>query len=417
MRAAIAFFIVLLIYSHIYHYLWLAKIINVMPGIWYALAVLLGLVSWLLYGITGRPAPMYNMRLHRQYQWHLFIWSVGFATLALFSYLTSEQLPQELRALKTVIINVRLVGIFLITFTGEKEIRAGRIAMVIVILLSTLNNVLDVAGIMSFSTAEGRGAGFYINPNISGTALVLGMILTTSILPERYRLYYCLMIGMAVGMTFSRSSVILWLVATYGLGQSNLFRLSRKAVTAMFAAIVALVLVMQFGENIVAALDLNRYLSEGARARLHFEYKTDRSAQGRLQIANKSWELIEQSPWVGHGLGSHDIGKTLVAPHNMFLLEGVEMGVFGVLAYLALFIVLWRKKAGISKVFVTTLFIASFFSHNLLDYPAIWLTYALLIGTTIPSRVGLGDRQSHVVGNHSFTADANETWVSNTQRS
>ena len=388
-----------------------------MPGIWYALVAMLGLVSWLLYGITGRPAPKYNLRLHRQYQWQLVIWSVGFAALSLFAYLNSDQLPEELRALKTVIIDVGLLGIFLITFTGEKEIRAGQIAMVVVLLLSTLNNVLDVTGITSFSITEGRGAGFYINPNISGTALVLGMILTTSILPERYRRYFCLIIGVAVVTTFSRSSVIMWLVATYGLGQSNLFRLSRKAVTAMVAAVMALILVIQFGENIVTAFDLDRYLSEQARLRLHFDYKTDGSTQGRLQVANKSWELIEQSPWVGHGLGSHEIGKTRVEPHNMFLLEGVEMGVFGVLAYLALFIVLWRKKAGISTVFVTTLFYASFFSHNLLDYPAIWLTFALLIGTTIPSRVGLGDRQSHVVADHTLTADANETWVSNTQRS
>jgi O-antigen ligase len=398
MTTAIAFFTVLLIYSDLYFYLWQAKIINVMPGIWYALVVVLGLVSWIFFMGKGREAAQYNLGAYRQNQWQLFIWSVGFATIALFAYLISEQLPQELRALKTVFINVGMLSVFMIIFRGEKEVRAGQIAMVVVVLVSALNNFLDVAGITSFSVAEGRGAGFYVNPNVSGTLLVLGMILTTPILPERYRLYYCLLIGMAVVATFSRSSVIMWLVGIYGLGQSELFRLGRKAVAAMLATLVALILVMQFEENIIASLDLEKYLSEGARQRLHFEYETDDSTQGRLQVAIASWELIEQSPWVGHGLGSSNVQKTRVFPHNMFLLIGVEMGLLGVVAYLALFIVLWRKKGGISKVFVTALFCASLFSHNLLDYSTIWLAYALLIGTTIIRyRVEVGDRQSHMI--------------------
>jgi O-antigen ligase len=396
MRTAIAFFSVLLIYSQVHYYLFAAEVINITPAIGHALVVVFGLISWISFMGNGNEVDQDNLRVDRRNQWQLFIWSIGFAIIALLSYLTSEQLPQQSGALHRVLVDVGLLSMFLLMFTGEKEVKAGLIAMVVVVLVSAANNFLDVVGISSFSIAEGRGAGFYINPNTSGTALALGMILTTPILPERYRLYYCLSIGVAIVATFSRSSVFMWLVGTYGLGQLGLLKLGRKAVTAMIAGVVTLILFMQFGENVIASLDLEKYLSKEARLRLHFEYKTDASAQGRLQVANKSWELIGQSPWIGHGLGSHDVGKTQVEPHNMFLLVGVEMGILGVLAYLALFIVLWRNNMGLSKVFVAALFCASFFSHNLLDYPSMWLTFALLIGTTSRISVDVGHRQSHM---------------------
>lgn len=387
MSSTIAFLIVLIVYSNFYMYVWKTGLLNLMPGYWYAIICLLAMISWLISGRKHPERAYGSSREHWPLRPALLVWMGVFLTLASLSYLGSDHQPEQLRALKTAIINAGLLAVFIKTYDRERLVRAGRVAMLIVVLLSIILNLADFSGVVSFSQVLGRAAGFYENPNIAGLFLVLGMILTVSMVPPKWRLRYGLLVGIAVLVTFSRSSVIMWLIALYGLSRIRLFNLSRRLFASLWAGVVATALVAQFGQNVVGTLGLDKYLSADAQSRIHLNMAEDGSVQGRLAVVERSVELIRQSWWVGHGLGAHSVWRTRVEPHNMFLLVAVEMGVWGLLVFLALFVVIWRTGPGIPRVFAVALFIGSLFSHNILDTSAVWLALVFLPGVTGARRV------------------------------
>jgi O-antigen ligase len=399
MSAAIVFLIVFVIYSHVYLYLWAQSILNIMPGLWYLAIICMGLIAGVMSFGKMRDTPEFSPGQNRLNQRGLMVWAAIFFVCAAFSFLFSDRMFPQVRALKTIIVCLGMLGVFMFAIGGEREVRAARYGVFGVVLLSVLNNFLDFTGIYNFSVATGRAAGFYQNPNIAGFYLVTGMVLTASLLPRRLRLYYCLLVGLGVTLTFSRSSVLMWLVSLYGLSQIHIFSFSRKMLTIMWTSLVVMVLAVQFGENMVASLGITKYLGENARVRMQFNYQTDVSVQGRLAVAEESWQLFQQAPWTGHGLGAHNVSSTLVAPHNMFLLIGVEMGVLGLLLYIGLFFAIWRMNAGVAKVFAAAFFIGSLFSHNLLDETALWLALALVAGTAAShaSQNGSRSRRSQFV--------------------
>ncbi len=378
--SVLSFLVAFVIYSQAYHYLWMARILNIMPGYWFAALGLLCLVAFLTsLGKPLRPGDLAG-RDRQANRFALGTWAAALVVIALFSYLFSVRSPEQLRALKTVLICIAMFGVYLVTYGGPAENRAARTAILLVVLVSIFNNLLDVAGVYLFSIAEGRGAGFYGNPNTAAVYLVMGMIITASLVPPRYRLWYCFLVGVGVLATFSRSGVLLWLVSVYGLGRVRLFRLSKRALNIMVASIVALVIFIQVGDNIVTELGLDKYLSGNATQRLHLDLEKDDSLQGRMAVARRSLELIQQSPWVGHGLGAHTVFATRVLPHNLYLLIGVELGILGLALYLFLLVVLWRLKSPVAKVFSVALGVWSLFDHNIFDHNGLWLAYAVLAG-------------------------------------
>lgn len=383
MSSVLSFIIVFIMYSQAYFYLWKAGMLPIMPGLWVAAAFAMAVFAAIF--ATGKTSPgrEYFGRVHWHNQKALGIWAIVFGGVAVFSYLFSVREPEQLRSLKTILLCLGMMGLYLAAFNGAREMRAARLAMLLVVLIAVVNNFLDVVGIYEFTIAEGRGAGFYMNPNISALYLFMGMILTVSLLPPRYRLMYCVVVGVGIAATFSRAGMLVWLISVYGLGQSQIFRLSKRIVAIMVVILAAAVLVMQFGENVVTAFGLDRYLSENAMQRLHFNLSTDGSVQGRIDVAERSLELIKASPWVGHGLGAHNVPGTYVEPHNTYLLLGVELGVLGVGMYLWLLVILWRMKSPVSKVFAFSLAVWSLFDHNLIGSQGVWLAYAILAGLTV----------------------------------
>lgn len=386
MSAAIAFILPLVLYTYAYHYLWQARIIDIMPGLWFAALAPLAIAGWIFSG-SNPLRPDYDPRTHRKHARQVLIWAILFLGVATFSYLFSARTEEQLRALKTLVICVGMFGMFLLAFNDRVDVRAGRVGVLAAVLLGIAINIVDFAGLYRFSIAEGRAAGLYLNPNISGFYLVVGMVLSVSVLPRRLRLPYCLIVGLGVALTFSRSSAIMWLVAVAGLSYVNEFRINRVVLMSMWVVLVMALLVMQFGEQWVRESGLGKHLSQGALQRLHFNLDVDQSAQGRLALIEKSWKLFSEHPWVGHGLGAHNVQATYVQPHNMYLLIGMEMGALGIALYLLLFWFLWRLNDGVTRVFVVIVIIGALFSHNLGEQVPLWLAYALVIGISATAGV------------------------------
>jgi hypothetical protein len=235
-----------------------------------------------------------------------------------------------------------------------------------------------------WSVAPGRSAGFYVNPNISGEALVgygLAFLFARS---KRLGLVELILLGMvAVGTfaTFSRAGILAGLVL---LTTAVILRAERKQVPRIIvgSAIVCLV-VFGFASFVVESLSL----SDDALTRIASmveaggvgDYGEDRGA-----AALASLDLALESPLAGAGVGT--ISQMPEGPHNMFLAVLLEYGIGGLLLYATIIVrlLLLSRRAGRLQsaeilLFVGWLVIFSFASHNLLGNPATMPVFAIAL--------------------------------------
>jgi O-antigen ligase len=78
----------------------------------------------------------------------------------------------------------------------------------------------------------------------------------------------------------------------------------------------------------------------------------------RLELYMNTWQMISQSPWIGHGIGNWlpmyqqkaqgQISEKMTTPHNDYLLYWFELGVTGLLALLAI----WGTQLRIARQMV-----------------------------------------------------------------
>ncbi|HJU25503.1 MAG TPA: hypothetical protein VJ722_02390, partial [Rhodanobacteraceae bacterium] len=92
-----------------------------------------------------------------------------------------------------------------------------------------------------------------------------------------------------------------------------------------------------------------------------------------------SFSQISQKPIFGHGIGYVFEWALPLGPHDMYLRFAVEGGMIGLAFYLLLMALLWFASSGIDRVMALQIILASFFSHTLLDNPAVIMVMAFLL--------------------------------------
>jgi O-antigen ligase len=223
-----------------------------------------------------------------------------------------------------------------------------------------------------WSTAPGRSAGFYINPNISGEALLgYGLVFLTARVGKLKVVDLMLMGLVVVGVftTFSRAGVLATLVL---LTTAVLLRVPRQHVMKTAGGIVMISLVaFAFASFVVSNLDLSKdattrissLLEEGGVG----DYERDRGI-----AASNALDLIAEHPVFGAGVRSID--EMREGPHNMFLAMMLQYGIPGLILYLVvilrLILIAYRADRDVSGavwVYVGWLILFSFASHDLLD--------------------------------------------------
>lgn len=235
------------------------------------------------------------------------------------------------------------------------------------------------------TTYIGRAFATFLNPNIAGSALLITMLLAMSIVRSGYRLPFLLIGGAGLFPTFSRGPIITW-------GLLWLFLVIRKAVPRMtliipITAFFVLPLIIQsFGDYVREREDIGSQ-TQNITARLEF-FQTrsldDNSAQERMEVLREGWDLFLKDPVFGAGAGATSAWSLRASTHNQFVLLAAEYGIFGILLWIWLAIVLWRGKYFRERLFqlamVFTFVLQSIFTHNMFD-DLIWLTtFALISG-------------------------------------
>lgn len=363
-RQVLAVVAVVLFFSGVDLYLFLAEYVTVTPRDWVTLfgMLLTPLVIHLLY-----RQEMIARQLSR-----IAIWSLAYMTISVlwYSFAPSDVALQELRDRLLSVCFLSLAGFVLITPESRKAAAVAAIAITLITIV--VNGIEMVQPDWFFMQVSTRSSGLYGNANQCGTALVIGMIIGSPLVPRRLRLSFCLLVGVGVAMTFSRSALLGWVMASaITLALDSTKARARDLVIGGVAA-AALLLVLLQGAVTLGFVD-GFTLDDNQSDRVSF-FKTfeafDAAAQERRDVASKAWGMVAANPVRGNGLASTVQWTERSAAHNMFLYLMADHGVLGafILPALLMCVFLGRPKAAPVSHWAFCIFTTfyAFFSHNIL---------------------------------------------------
>lgn len=245
-------------------------------------------------------------------------------------------------------------------------------AFVIVVIGVALNLYEFLIENNLWSTAPGRSAGLYINPNISAGALLGYGLIFLSSRADKFRIddliMMCLIV-VGVFITFSRTGIISVVVLFTAV---ILLRVNRRYFLRVIAGSVSIMVIAVVGSSYVYQ---NMVLSKDAAMRLDSFMLTsllDNYRSQRGEVALDSIDLFMKNPIAGEGVRT--VQGMTQGPHNMFVAVMIDYGVSGLLAYLGFIVRLIlfaiisnREIAGRLWLFILWLCLFSVASHNLLE--------------------------------------------------
>jgi hypothetical protein len=271
-------------------------------------------------------------------------------------------------------------------FASPSAVRSARWTLVFAVLLGVTLNIYDFFVPMTFSEVHGRAAGFHVNPNLSGEALVLGMILSVTVLPSFCRGPFLLLTGVGIFLTFSRGGILAWLIAVGGLLLFTKVVRARDLIsTLLLSLLVVGIALLPKLDAILTTMDQSGAVSKDTETR--FEWLTnpfgvsDNSGLARKYVADQAWRKFTDHPWVGSGTGtmyeSFDI-----PPHNQYLSYMLDHGVLGAaIVPLLILTLVWGAQGEtrrVGLVFGAVTLWLSFWTHTMLNFGPSLILFTLL---------------------------------------
>jgi len=273
------------------------------------------------------------------------------------------------RAMKHRIVFFSLVAGSALLLSGPDARRLLRVSGWITLFIAIPIAFVEIVVPNLFSTAEGRSAGFYVNPNSASAALLMCVILAVDI--ARPKVKTLVLMAFTVGAAFATFSRMGMLFSSF---LALVFALSpryadRRALGAggRFAVLGVLgVIALGAIAWTAANIDLSGQAAMRLRSFLTFDLSDD-SATRRIELARTSYAMV-MDHFFGQGLGFSE--KALLVPHNTYLILGLDYGIPGVLTYITVLLlgfgrgllVGWRRGAGAMCIAALLMF-TSLFDH------------------------------------------------------
>lgn len=267
------------------------------------------------------------------------------------------------------LFSVAFLTFALVVFADPCTHIPARRAMAACVVVNALLNIYDLTHPLAFSRDIGRAAGLYVNANISGAALTLGILLSFGVLRGTAR--HALVIVGSVGVlaTQSRSAALTLFLALLVLTAGGELRVLRLAGVGLAVIVVAMVALWLSGQLAMLAplvssgelLQLTRLTSTSGDASVGDFYST----QSRLEFARAAWTTFTNYPLLGGGIGSS--GYT----HNMYLMHLADHGVVGLFIYPSFVLAALAPFRGRDQRMLAAAALAlavwGLFSHNALE--------------------------------------------------
>jgi O-antigen ligase len=212
----------------------------------------------------------------------------------------------------------------------------------------------------------------FVTPGALGGYLAMVVLLS---LNSKNKIWLSLLIFSALVLTKSVNAFFcLWLALVFCFALQNKLK---KANFLLLAGLLLSVLVMIAGRS---ATEKNY---------LHPVF----SATMRINYWQGAWEIIQEHPWAGVGLGNFNLASSRYA-HNSYLQIWAEMGVFGLLSFIWMVVIIFKTgfrnltQAGNPRQTACLLAASAvFLMHNFLDFtfylPEISLVWWVILGLTV----------------------------------
>ena len=177
-------------------------------------------------------------------------------------------------------------------------------------------------------TVPGRAAATFFNSNKAGEAMLLTLLLAIPVLRPLYRALLLFLVGAGVILTFSRATILGWMLLW------SYLVLGRGVPKYTFAvALVALgvlpMLLVGFESYLAGRADLSGSL-ENLLGRLDFfrsRVLDDHSALQRAQVLEAGLDLFLDQPIFGAGAAVTHLWSLGVGVHNQLVMLAAEYGV------------------------------------------------------------------------------------------
>jgi len=310
----------------------------------------------------------------------LLIWIIIYFIITSIYFLLDGTDSKSLEYYKIIINSLffMLSYIIILYNSGEESIEIARKAILHATLISTLLLIIDflVPGLFIKDNSgfyiAGRASALFLNSNIAGTVLLLGLIFSIDLIKKSNRIYFLSFIFIGIIVTFSRSSILLFfIIMLMFLFQGKMSIRSFFISTLFIVFFITSLLTFMFEylqqhdisvSNIQQRIEFIETLGEGGE---------NESTRMRLLVLNKALELYENNPIFGEGFAATNLWNIRISTHNQYLKDFAEYGLLAFLMFpLLLFISTYRMRKSdktIGRIFIIFLLIKAFFTHNILN--------------------------------------------------
>jgi len=314
------------------------------------------------------------------------VWCFGFWWLSLVSFFLSSQSDIALQVMRWHFFTILIILGFLILFCDSTAVRLARYAVAAGVLFGVATNIYELFVPMTFSQLAGRSAGLYTDPNLSGEALLLGMIVSVTLFPAWCRGAFILVAGIGVCLTLSRSNILGWIVVSGTLMLLHKVRMKELLVTVLLGLVLVVVALLPMQDQLLGQLQRAGTINRDVLERLDWFTNptgvSDDSAEERKLLAKQAWDRIADRPWLGSGTGASHVAGGGMGTHNQYLALMQDHGLLGALIMpLLILAVAWKARGEIkhlAMIFGGAVILQSFFSHNMLDLPPRLMLFALM---------------------------------------
>jgi hypothetical protein len=362
-----------LFFSDIPDYLYAAPLLPVLPLIWIYVFLVLSLPF--IHKVKTIPKP-------------LLIWMVFYLLISTLSLMTVSSDEASFFDFRAKVLSVLFIALMYAIYQ-QKSLEHVKYTILIVVLMTIGNNMFELLNPRIFTDLNtGRPAGFYIDPNKTGCALMLGMLFSLDIIKKSYRGLFLLIVGVGVIATFSRGAMIGWVICVLILIAGRVLSDQRRKI--MLPAIVLILILITVNPLQTLTDYFKGSSTDGANWDIvnrleEFQNPSlkEDSAMARQAVATGAWLMFGSHPLWGNGLAS--TRKWMVADvstHNMYLYYMADHGILGVIFLPgAIFAVVYRNRGEnqiIIICFAVFVSLWGLFSHEVLAERYILSTFALL---------------------------------------
>jgi O-antigen ligase/polysaccharide polymerase Wzy-like membrane protein len=322
-------------------------------------------------------------------------WCLGFSGIAaMWLFFQSSQSDAVLQEFRLRLLSAGFVVLMSVIFSERGAQISARWAILFAATTAVAINIYELFLPLTFSHVLGRSAGLYLNPTISGMALVLGMIFSVELLPPRYRGLFTLFIGVGVLLTLSRGSMAGWIVATITMLLTGTLSIKRTLFSGAVGVAVCCIMLMPWWGNLLDRLRSEGIFDRNVLERVEFLKSpqfSDGSALERQDLASRAWNMFADRPFLGNGVAASKEWGLDQSSHNQYLNLMTDHGILGILILpLLVLSSVWRardKGRTIGYAFATFILCMGFFSHNILDERYCLLGFSLMVSLTAMSRL------------------------------